>query len=516
MTGTSIAVDQHCGGLAITRVLWYNVDTGKRLKELCEVRGAWCSRHPTPPTGSARNPLPPCFCAQLNKAVQAVVHDDYRVTGLQGLHHFAGSYVSVHPRTSVQHGTLRMWLQLPLGHAFREVGSDDEGEGEERSSRSGSDLAACAQPRRSRKEKRAACSMMALQHDILQFVRGRQRHPTHLAQLCIGVNSAPRRYHLLRDIVTRRNDWCTAPACTLLDAIDALLAGESADVDDATWAALAGHRPPVYAPRAIALPLPVMAAQHRRVFFDLHGLVLTRPDDMPQLPDIDAATTNLLVEQGQPIFTSMFIGGDSIGDGMRRQVLGKQLRAPALRSLCALELELRAIVCDLIRAVATDPDMVRVRSPVIIVNDHRHGDMVADAQALHSDMEPLKPHCYNAIAPLEDGVTLLVVPASHRLLALSHQPPSYADFWFGASRLPLMRVTLQRGDILLFHGNLVHAGDAGVPGKAHPRLHWYAQPDTVPNTTSYATGPPAVRDRLPEFDGQPFLFDCDCMMCKSS
>jgi hypothetical protein len=49
----------------------------------------------------------------------------------------------------------------------------------------------------------------------------------------------------------------------------------------------------------------------------------------------------------------------------------------------------------------------------------------------------------------------------------------------------VFKVILQSGDMMVFHGNLIHAGAEGRGGLlAHsPRLQWYLRPSTVNNTT---------------------------------
>jgi hypothetical protein len=97
------------------------------------------------------------------------------------------------------------------------------------------------------------------------------------------------------------------------------------------------------------------------------------------------------------------------------------------------------------------------------------GSCVAEVQALHLDAAPGVKQTYSAIAPLTDGFSLLVVPNSHLVYAIEDGGrPALQP----AHSLPLSRITLKRGDLLVYHGNLAHAGDAGVPGQKSPHICW--------------------------------------------
>ncbi len=76
-----------------------------------------------------------------------------------------------------------------------------------------------------------------------------------------------------------------------------------------------------------------------------------------------------------------------------------------------------------------------------------------------------------AIAALEDGVSVLFVPSSQYLLRwLGTLPLRSAIDCSGAPHL--FRMTLERGQIVVFNYRLLRAADVGAPGKAHAHIQW--------------------------------------------
>lgn len=50
-------------------------------------------------------------------------------------------------------------------------------------------------------------------------------------------------------------------------------------------------------------------------------------------------------------------------------------------------------------------------------------------------------------------------------------------------RFDLKRLVLQPGQVLVMHGNLLHAGDHGWGDETHARLHYYIVPSNVGKNT---------------------------------
>jgi ectoine hydroxylase-related dioxygenase (phytanoyl-CoA dioxygenase family) len=98
--------------------------------------------------------------------------------------------------------------------------------------------------------------------------------------------------------------------------------------------------------------------------------------------------------------------------------------------------------------------------------------LVAGVQDLHRDYGG-RALAFNALVPLQD-TTLLVVQGSHR----SDEPPLLPE---------VCRLPLPCGTLLFFDGFLAHAGDQGVHGQKHPRLHFYVQREGVRDEVHFVT-----------------------------
>ncbi len=395
-------------------------------------------------------------------------------------------------QTNVEKDTLHLWLRR-VPSADDDVGVDEDarGDGTSSSAADDDDDVGVDEDARGDGTGISAADVLLLVRQLLSHVADPDHAPlTPEASALVSRISTnrPRRFHLLRDLLTRREHWGAAPARSTAAVIHALVTSleeHQQDIDDATWAALP-ERPAVHAPDAIAYPIGALSRpSHIRACFDTFGLVVVRHG--VGMPDIDVRS---LQQRGVP----------QGGDGLRLRVHdAPDVPGVSLPRVRTLARDLRDVVQRCFGAVGA-PDTVHMSSssPALFVNDARHGDVVAAAEALHTDAPPDGARCcYTAIAPLEDGVTLLVVPTSHTMLALHNQHPDVNDI--AASRLPLMRVTLQRGDLMVYHGNLAHAADAGVPGRAHPLLRWQAKcrPDEPDEVHWCSDMPQSVRDRLP-------------------
>jgi hypothetical protein len=109
-----------------------------------------------------------------------------------------------------------------------------------------------------------------------------------------------------------------------------------------------------------------------------------------------------------------------------------------------------------------------------------HSEAGCQAQGAHADYDPFQAACpgVGVLFALEDDTAIYVWPGSHRLdWQEAGDPPT--------DRPPLAkhRVRLDRGDLLVFDGRLVHAG-ADYPHRSNVRLHCFASaPLQVPGQT---------------------------------
>jgi hypothetical protein len=129
----------------------------------------------------------------------------------------------------------------------------------------------------------------------------------------------------------------------------------------------------------------------------------------------------------------------------------------------------------------------RVQSMVCIISEPTDAQGRAKPggpQVLHCDVEPGEDSCA-VIAALENNTTLLVVPFSSSVMqgAGILEDVEWEDLAPMVPHFPLIRLRLQRGDLFVMNGNLIHAGDQGQPGRRTPRFHWYIQGNNVDDVT---------------------------------
>ena len=112
----------------------------------------------------------------------------------------------------------------------------------------------------------------------------------------------------------------------------------------------------------------------------------------------------------------------------------------------------------------------------VLVNVQGPGQEPVGTQPLHMDLPPSRLG-YVVILSLSDDFTLLVCPGSHNDVRRRWCSEHLSEEAFAAtmSSSPLVRLKIPRGWVVVMDGNLVHAGDAGKPSSASPRVHWYIQ-----------------------------------------
>ena len=95
-------------------------------------------------------------------------------------------------------------------------------------------------------------------------------------------------------------------------------------------------------------------------------------------------------------------------------------------------------------------------------------------QAWHMDV-PASSHSLSVIVPLAT-VQLDYANGSHRILRSAARLVRHAE----GDSIPFLpmndrpsRRTFDHGDVIVFHGNLIHAGAPGIRHQASPRFHWY-------------------------------------------
>jgi hypothetical protein len=179
-----------------------------------------------------------------------------------------------------------------------------------------------------------------------------------------------------------------------------------------------------------------------------------------------------------PVFTTYVTDStgavDIVGDALRQQAVIRRAGMDE-KELAKPGEEFKQLVVRLEQSaqrVLTSLGAPTRLPSLVLLRNHEHDGLCAGAQDLHTDAECGAPHCLAVLAPLVDGVTLLVVPGSH-------------DMGTSGPLLPLHRLHLSRGEMLVFDGALVHAGDVGHKGQSHPRLHWHAQVNDVLDETRY-------------------------------
>ena len=130
----------------------------------------------------------------------------------------------------------------------------------------------------------------------------------------------------------------------------------------------------------------------------------------------------------------------------------------------------------------------KVHKTVVMVNHPgKEGDEPVGMQAIHTDLVPLRNGFVGFLGLSRYYV--LVSPMSHHAIrtfeTLRKKNPLLQDSdllrLVGAPKL--VRLLIEPGQIVLVHGNTVHAGDAGIRGEWAPRVHFYATKGMVDNET---------------------------------
>ena len=171
-------------------------------------------------------------------------------------------------------------------------------------------------------------------------------------------------------------------------------------------------------------------------------------------------------ELAEEIFNNSDAGG-SVNDGRRLQLPFSKLvdvpEAVELQELLAAEMLKRF-------PLRRPSDLVMLVSESGCQRQREHSDYT-QANLLrvgeHDDRMPLA-----CIIALHDGTTIDVWPGSIR----------WAQRTFNESLVPL-KVTLNRGDVVFFRGDLVHAGAAST--LFNIRLHIYLDVDGVSGSANY-------------------------------
>jgi hypothetical protein len=153
------------------------------------------------------------------------------------------------------------------------------------------------------------------------------------------------------------------------------------------------------------------------------------------------------------IRTHRIFNGEHMNDKKRSQAF---LDPRKISSLLLQISALVSVVC---------PRLV-VREPVLL-----HSKAGCERQAAHMDyipstvagLEDMEMPCSILVSLETDGTTLAVWPGTHR--------PS-------AHRVLERTISLQMGDVLIFRGDLIHAGSA-YPERSNVRIHAYLDNPTV-------------------------------------
>ena len=118
-----------------------------------------------------------------------------------------------------------------------------------------------------------------------------------------------------------------------------------------------------------------------------------------------------------------------------------------------------------------------VKKVVVLINHPgKVGDPPVGAQAIHTDLPAMAPGFVGFLGLSHYSV--LVSPMSHHTIrtyeTLKNMNPGAAESEIvrAVSAPKMVRVMIEPGQIVLVHGNTVHAGDAGSLGEWAPRLHF--------------------------------------------
>ena len=127
------------------------------------------------------------------------------------------------------------------------------------------------------------------------------------------------------------------------------------------------------------------------------------------------------------------------------------------------------------------------RTVLLINHPGKEGDEPVGMQAIHTDLHALRQGFVVFLGLSRYSV--LVSPTSHHsirtLASLQKMNPdsTESDFISMVSAPKLVRLVIEPGQLVLVHGNTVHAGDAGSLGEWAPRLHFYATSSAIDNET---------------------------------
>jgi hypothetical protein len=204
--------------------------------------------------------------------------------------------------------------------------------------------------------------------------------------------------------------------------------------------------------------------------------------DLP-IPGAVRAAAEALARNRHSVGIFTFTTGDGcVGDGLRRQT-PVSVGAPCLRAFAEAVGIRVGLIATRLQVGAGRP--LTVQPPMVLNNCQSGGEpgLVAGVQDLHRDYGG-RAVAFNALVPLQD-TTLLVVHGSHH-----DEPPLLPE---------VCRLPLPRGSLFFFDGFLAHAGDQGVHGQLHPRLHFYVQGEGVQDKVHFVT----PKEMLP----RTFVFD---------
>ena len=132
---------------------------------------------------------------------------------------------------------------------------------------------------------------------------------------------------------------------------------------------------------------------------------------------------------------------------------------------------------------------IHVHKTVVMINHPgKEGDEPVGMQSIHTDLIAMR-HGFVGFLGLS-RYSVLVSPMSHhavRTLATLkklHPDCTEADMLPMLSAPKLVRLMIEPGQLVLVHGNTVHAGDAGSLGEWAPRIHFYATRGAIDNKPS--------------------------------
>ncbi len=282
--------------------------------------------------------------------------------------------------------------------------------------------------------------------------------------------------------------WALRGMSTAVQELRMLLAGSSSVDAMGVVMAAAGLRDRTSTPRFITPPPnPRIIPGNALAQFKLHHLeacpdalraILQRDGFLHfqhdlSIPGAVRAAAEALARNRHSVGIFTFTTGNGcVGDGLRRQT-PVSAGAPCLRAFAEAVGIRVGLIATRLQLGAGRP--LTVQPPMVLNNCQSVGEpgLVAGVQDLHRDYGG-RAVAFNAVVPLED-TTLLVVQGSHH----DDGPPPL---------LPeVCRLPLPRGSLFFFDGFLVHAGDQGVHGQQHPRLHFYVQGEGVRDEVHFVT-----------------------------